>query len=72
VTLGASTDGLRVVRSGLKVGEKIVVSGLQRVRPGAPLAPEMVAMDFDPSIAVPTPADKKTTVAAAKATTAKE
>ena len=72
VTLGASTDGLRVVRSGLKVGEKIVVSGLQRVRPGAPLAPEMVAMDFDPSIAVPTPADKKTTVAAAKATTVKE
>ena len=38
-------DGLRVVRSGLKPGERIVVNGLQRVRPGAPIAPELVPMD---------------------------
>ena len=49
VTLGPVFDGLRVVRDGLKAGEKIVVNGLQRVRPGAPLAPQMVAMDFDPA-----------------------
>lgn len=36
VTLGASTDGLRVVKAGLKVGERIVVNGIQRVRPGDP------------------------------------
>jgi membrane fusion protein, multidrug efflux system len=48
VALGPAVDGLRVVRSGLKPGEKIVVSGLQRVRPGAPLAPSVVAMDADP------------------------
>jgi multidrug efflux system membrane fusion protein len=35
VTLGAPVDGLRVVRSGLKGGERIVVNGLQRVRPGS-------------------------------------
>jgi multidrug efflux system membrane fusion protein len=35
VTLGPIVDGLRVVRSGLKVGEPVVVNGLQRVRPGA-------------------------------------
>jgi multidrug efflux system membrane fusion protein len=40
-----------VVRSGLKIGEKIVVNGLPRVHPGAPLAPHMVAMDFDPDAA---------------------
>jgi multidrug efflux system membrane fusion protein len=45
VRLGGSNDGLRVVQSGLKPGEKIVVNGLQRVRPGAPLAPQLVAMD---------------------------
>ena len=45
VALGPVIDGLRVVRSGLKGGEKIVVNGLQRVRPGAPIAPNMVAMD---------------------------
>jgi multidrug efflux system membrane fusion protein len=32
--LGAPVDGLRVVTSGLKAGERIVVNGLQRVRPG--------------------------------------
>jgi multidrug efflux system membrane fusion protein len=36
VTLGPVVDGLRVVRSGVKAGEKIVVNGLQRVHPGAP------------------------------------
>jgi len=33
VVLGPNIDGLRVVRNGLKPGEKIVVNGLQRVRP---------------------------------------
>jgi multidrug efflux system membrane fusion protein len=45
ITLGAAADGLRMVTSGLKPGEKIVVKGLQRVRPGASVAPEVVAMD---------------------------
>ena len=45
VKLGPTVDGLRVVREGLNGGEKIVVNGLQRVRPGAPIAPQMVAMD---------------------------
>jgi multidrug efflux system membrane fusion protein len=45
VALGASVDGLRMVTSGLKPGERIVVKGLQRLRPGATIAPQMVAMD---------------------------
>ena len=45
VTLGPLVDGMRVVRSGLKAGEKIVVNGLQRVRPGAPVTPQIVPMD---------------------------
>jgi multidrug efflux system membrane fusion protein len=44
VTLGQTVDGLRIVRSGLKAGEKIVVNGLQRVHPGAPLSPQLVDM----------------------------
>ena len=43
VTLGAAVDGLRVVTSGLKAGERIVVNGLQRVRPGALVAPQIGA-----------------------------
>ncbi|MCA1856892.1 efflux RND transporter periplasmic adaptor subunit [Massilia oculi] len=45
VQLGPVVDGMRVVRSGLKAGEKIVVGGLQRVRPGAPVTPQIVPMD---------------------------
>jgi multidrug efflux system membrane fusion protein len=44
VTLGPVVDGLRVVRTGLKPGEKVVVNGLQRVRPGAPITAQTVPM----------------------------
>lgn len=44
VTLGAEVDGLRVVSTGLKAGERIVVNGLQRVRPGSLVAPQEVSM----------------------------
>ena len=45
VALGVSIDGMRVVTSGLHAGERIVVKGLQRVRPGAVVAPQEVAMN---------------------------
>jgi multidrug efflux system membrane fusion protein len=45
IELGNSVDGLRAVTKGLKAGERIVVNGIQRVRPGAPIAPQMVAMN---------------------------
>jgi len=45
VTLGPLAGGMRVVRSGLKPGEKIVVDGLQRVTPGAVITPQVVPMD---------------------------
>jgi len=44
VTLGASVNGLRVVKDGLAPNERIVVNGLQRVRPGALVAPQPVEM----------------------------
>lgn len=40
VTLGPSIDGKRIVQSGLKPGDEIVVDGLQHVRPGSPVTPE--------------------------------
>lgn len=44
VKLGPVNEGLRIVREGLKPGEKIVVNGLQRVRPGAPVTAQTVPM----------------------------
>ena len=40
VTLGGTANGQRIVSAGLEPGERIVVNGLQRVRPGALLAPQ--------------------------------
>lgn len=58
ITLGAMADGLRIVTSGLDAGERIVVSGLQRVRPGDVVSPEPAPMDrltsFDTGTAKPT------------------
>lgn len=45
VHLGTLIDGMRVVTSGLKAGDLVVVDGLQRVRPGAPVQPIKVETD---------------------------
>lgn len=45
VRLGALIGGMRVITTGLKPGELVVVNGLQRVRPGAPLSPQKLEVD---------------------------
>ncbi len=44
VKLGPTTDGLRVVREGLIAGERVIVNGLQRARPGMTVTPQVVSM----------------------------
>ncbi|MDY7577395.1 efflux RND transporter periplasmic adaptor subunit [Herbaspirillum sp. RTI4] len=44
VLLGASQDGLQIIESGLHSGERIVVNGLQRVRPGDAVTPTLLPM----------------------------
>lgn len=44
VRVGATYEGLRVIESGLETGERIVVNGLQRARPGDTVAPNDVPM----------------------------
>jgi len=40
VEVGSATAGLRVVQKGLVAGERVIVNGLQRVRPGATVNPQ--------------------------------
>jgi membrane fusion protein, multidrug efflux system len=40
VELGGAIDGLRIVDKGLNPGDRVIVSGLQRVRPGAVVDPQ--------------------------------
>ena len=44
VEIGRLSDGLRIVRSGVAAGDKVVVTGLMRVRPGVKVTPTVVAM----------------------------
>jgi multidrug efflux pump subunit AcrA (membrane-fusion protein) len=44
VRLGAIHDGLRAIEGGLKPGERVIVVGLQQVRPGAVVEPKLVDM----------------------------
>jgi RND family efflux transporter MFP subunit len=44
VRLGALHDGLREVTDGLKAGERVIINGLQQVRPGMTVEPNVVAM----------------------------
>jgi RND family efflux transporter MFP subunit len=40
VTLGALRGTMRIIRSGLKAGERVIIKGLQRVRPNQEVEPE--------------------------------
>jgi RND family efflux transporter MFP subunit len=44
VTLGQVFDGLQAIESGLQPDDRVVVNGLQRVRPGIEVAPKLVDM----------------------------
>ncbi len=44
VRLGALHDGLRAIEDGLKPGERVIVNGLQLVRPGITVEPKLVDM----------------------------
>ena len=59
VTLGAQVEGLRVVTSGLKAEERIVVNGLQRVRAGTLVKPQPVSMALKSELQGEATADAK-------------
>ena len=42
--MGQQVDGMRVIEEGVKPGERVVVNGLQRARPGAKVDPESTDM----------------------------
>lgn len=43
VKLGPEVEGKRIIRSGLAAGDRVIVNGLQRVRPGMTVQPELAA-----------------------------
>ena len=56
VTLGPPVEGLRIVESGLKPGDKVIINGMRKIFfPGQPVKPHPVPMD-QPNLPVPAPA----------------
>jgi multidrug efflux system membrane fusion protein len=45
VTLGNTVNGLRIVTSGLNAGDRVIVNGLQRIRPGTLIDPQSGTME---------------------------
>lgn len=54
VQVGSLHDDLRVIKSGLKEGERVVLDGLQRIKPGDKVRPKAVAAKA-PSSSAPSP-----------------
>ncbi len=56
VTLGPPVEGLRIVESGLKPGDRVIVNGMRKIFfPGQPVKPHTVPMD-QPNLPTPAPA----------------
>jgi membrane fusion protein, multidrug efflux system len=53
VTTGRVIDGLRIVESGITSGERVVINGLMRVRPGMKVAASNAAMVAQTAAATP-------------------
>ena len=51
VELGPKLEGLRIVRSGLAKGDRVVVNGLQRAIPGSTVDPQAVPMADEKTLA---------------------
>jgi RND family efflux transporter MFP subunit len=52
VILGPIVDGLRVVRSGISPSDRVIISGLQRARPGGKVTPEAGTIDIESASSV--------------------
>jgi RND family efflux transporter MFP subunit len=49
IEMGRLIDGMRVVRAGLTTGDRVIISGVQRARPGRKVTPEVAQMTAFPS-----------------------
>jgi membrane fusion protein, multidrug efflux system len=53
VKLGPLSDGLRVIREGVKPGERVITAGIQRARPGITVKPQEASAPATGGVAPP-------------------
>lgn len=49
VEVGAKAEGLRIIRAGLAPTERVILTGVGRLQPGAPITPKKGVIKADPS-----------------------
>jgi RND family efflux transporter MFP subunit len=59
IRMGQLVDGLRVIEEGLQPGERVIVKGVQRARPGAKVDPEQIDMKTLTATAIKAVAEAK-------------
>lgn len=59
IRLGALHDGMRVIEEGVEPQDRIIVNGMQRVRPGSVTDPKLVEMPVSPSAREAAAAEEK-------------
>ena len=59
IGMGQLVDGLRVIAEGLQPGERVIVKGLQRARPGVKVDPEQIEMKTLTASAITAAAEAK-------------
>jgi RND family efflux transporter MFP subunit len=59
IRMGQLVDGLRVIEEGLQPGERLIVKGLQRARPGGKVDPEKIDMKTLTASAIKAAAEAK-------------
>jgi len=59
IRIGQLVDGLRVIGEGLQPGERVIVKGVQRARPGAKVDPEQIDMKTLTASAIKAAAEAK-------------
>jgi RND family efflux transporter MFP subunit len=67
VKVGSLNEGKRVIEEGLAPGERVIVSGLQRVRPGVKVEPKSMEDSLHASIEAPIPSGTPATSVATAA-----
>ena len=66
VTLGATHDGMQQITEGLAAGERVIVDGVQKARPGQKVVAKLMGADADAGPAVAAPAQKDAAAASAE------
>jgi multidrug efflux system membrane fusion protein len=72
ISMGQLVDGLRVIEEGLQPGDRVIVKGLQRARPGAKVDPEQIDMKALTASAIKAAAEAKIDQAKSAAAVAPE